>query len=106
MEVQYSFQPGACHAQWWQVTAYLQSCLWAEAVTTAVILENNLITPTRTLSPFQQFFGKGKKSVLSVMQKLSEMCIITFKDNTHWAKLANQGTPSIWVGYAENHQRK
>ena len=37
------------------------------------------------------------------MQKFGEMCIATFKDNTHWAKLANQGTPSIWVVYAKNH---
>ena len=31
------------------------------------------------------------------------MCIATFKDNTHRAKLDNCGTPGIWVGYAENH---
>ena len=35
------------------------------------------------------------------MKKFGEMCIATY--NTHWAKLANRGTPSIWVGYAENH---
>ena len=80
-------------------TAYLQSGLWAEAVNAAMLLKNNLITPNRTLSPFQQFFGKGKKSIQALMQKFGEICIITFKDNTHWAKLANQGTPRIWVGY-------
>ena len=37
------------------------------------------------------------------MQKFGEMCIASFKDNTHQAKLANRGTPGIWVGYAENH---
>ena len=37
------------------------------------------------------------------MQKFGEMCTTTFKDNTHQAKLANQGTPGIWVGYAKNH---
>ena len=36
------------------------------------------------------------------MQKFCEMCISTYKDNTHWAKLANFGTSGIWVGYAEN----
>ena len=84
-------------------TAYLQSGLWAEVVNTAMILENNLITPTRTKKPFQQFFGKGKQNVLVSMQKFGEMCITTFKDNTHQAKLANQGSLGIWVGYAENH---
>ena len=37
------------------------------------------------------------------MQKFGEMCIPTFKDNTHWANLANRGIPGIWVGYSENH---
>ena len=37
------------------------------------------------------------------MQKFDEMCFATFKHNTHWAKLANQGTPGVWVGYAKNH---
>ena len=34
-------------------TAYLQSGLWAEAANTATLLKNNLLTPNRTLSPFQ-----------------------------------------------------
>ena len=37
------------------------------------------------------------------MQKFGEMCIATFKDNSYQAKLAKQGTPSIWVGYTKNH---
>ena len=120
VQVCYLFQPGTCHdghikhkfaTFFYQVCAmlnggkfasYLQSDLWAEAANTAMILENNLITPNRILSPFQHFFGKGKKSVLTLMQKFGEMCIITYKDNTDWAKLANHGTPGIWVGYAEN----
>ena len=84
-------------------TAYLQSSLWAEAANTATLLENNLITPNRTLSPFQQYFGKRQKNVLALMQKFGEMCIAAFKDNTHWAKLATCGTPRMWVGYAKNH---
>ena len=84
-------------------TAFLLSGLWAEAAKTSMLLENNLITPNNTLSPFQQLFGKGKKHVLTLMKKFGDMCIATYKDNTHWAKLANHGTPGIWVGYAENH---
>ena len=60
-------------------TAYLQSGLWAEAANTAMTLENNLITPNMTLSPFQEFFGKGKQNALMAMQKFCEMCIATFK---------------------------
>ena len=84
-------------------TTYLQSGLWAEATNTAMLLENNMITPNRTLSPFQQFFGRGKKNDLTSMQKIGEMCITTYKDNSHGAKFANHGTPGIWVVYTENH---
>ena len=66
-----------------KLTIHVQSGLWAEAANTAMILENNPVTPNRTLSPFQQFFGKGKKSVLTSMQKFSEMCNFTYKDNNH-----------------------
>ena len=102
MQVCYTIQPGTCHAQQWKVYP-LSSGLWAEAANTATLLENNLTTPSRTLSPFQQFFGKGKKNDLTSMQKFGEMCIATYKDNNHWAKLANCGTPGIWVGYAKNY---
>ena len=37
------------------------------------------------------------------MQKFGEICIATYRDNTHQAKLANQCTPGIWVSYAEGH---
>ena len=37
------------------------------------------------------------------MQKFGEMCIATYKDNSHQAKSANCGTPGIWVGYAEGY---
>ena len=35
-------------------TTYLQSGLWAEVANIATFLENNLITPNGTLSPFKQ----------------------------------------------------
>jgi len=82
---------------------YLRNGLWAEAANTATYLENHLITPNRSLTPYQQFFGKGHLHILTSMQKFGEICIATFKDNTHRAKLANQGTPGIWVGFANNH---
>ena len=83
--------------------AYLQNGLWAEAASTATLLKNNLITPNRNLSPFQQFLGSRKRSILSLMQKFGEICITTYKDETNLAKLAIQGTPGIWVGYTEGH---
>ena len=76
-------------------TTFLWSSPWAEAANTAMLLENNLITPKKTLSPFQQFFGKGKRNILTLMQKFGKMCIATYKDNSHGAKLANCGTTGI-----------
>ena len=86
-----------------KLTAYLCSGLWAEAANTAMLLKKNLLTLNRNLSPFQQFFGKGKRSILSLMQKFDEMHITTYRDNIYQARLANQGTPGFWVGYAEGH---
>ena len=80
---------------------YLSNGLLAKAANTTMLLKNNLLTPNRNLSPFQKFFGKGKRSILS---SFGELYIATYRDNTHWAKLANQGTPGIWVGYVESHQ--
>ena len=37
------------------------------------------------------------------MQKFGKMCIATYRENIHQAKLANQGTPGIWVGYVDCH---
>ena len=45
----------------------------------------------------------GKVHIITSLQKFGEMCIATFKDNIHRAKLANRRTPGIWVGYADNH---
>ena len=42
-------------------TVYLQNGLWAKAANTAILLENNLVTPNRTLSPFQHFLGREGK---------------------------------------------
>ena len=61
-----------------------------------MLLEKNLITPHRITN-----FGKGKRSTLILVQKIDEMCITTYRDNFYQAKLANQGAPGIWVGFAE-----
>ena len=52
-------------------STFLRSGSWARAVNTANLLENNLFTPNRDFSPFQQFFGKGPRNILSLVQKIS-----------------------------------
>ena len=77
--------------------------LWAKAINTAILLENDLLTGNRVLSPCQQFFGKETRSILSLVQKFGKMCMATHWDNSHQAKLANNGTLGIRVGFAEGH---
>ena len=66
------------------LNTYIWNGLLAEAVNTAMLLENNL-TPKRNLGPFQQFFVKRKRRIQSSMQTFGEMCIINYRDSTHWA---------------------
>ena len=69
-------------------STFLRNGLWAKAAITAILLENNLISPNRELSPFQHLLGKGKGIILSSVHKFGEMCITTYQDNSHQAKLA------------------
>ena len=75
------------HVEW--KFAFLQNSLWAKVANITIILENNIVTPNKDLSLFQQYFGRGRRSILSSVQKFGEMCIATYWDNFHWAKLAN-----------------
>ena len=83
--------------------AFLWNGPWANAANTAMLLKNNLVMPSRTLGPFQQFVGKGKRCILSSMQKFGEMCITPYRDNTHWDNLAKCGALSILMGDADGH---
>ena len=88
------------------VSCYWQSTcsVWAEATNTTMLLENNLVTPNRNISPFNQFpfFARVRNIVFSA-QKFGEMCITNCRDNANKAKLANLGAPGIWVGFTEGH---
>ena len=41
---------------------FLQNGLWAEAANIAMLPKNNLLTPSRTLSLFQQFLGREREA--------------------------------------------
>ena len=48
---------------------------------TAALLENNLTTKTRCLSPFQSFW-KEKAKCSNLLQKFVEICTMTHHNNT------------------------
>ena len=75
-------------------SSFLRNSSWAEAANTATLLKINLLTFKRDLSPFQQLFGKKKWSIMSLVQNFGW-------DNSHQTKLANHGSPNIWVGLTE-----
>ena len=50
---------------------------WAEAANTAKLLDNIMLTNNRNSSPFQQFFGKGMKSIVPILaRKFGEMVVV------------------------------
>ena len=50
----------------------LRNGLPAEAAIDAMLLENNVLMNSSDLRPCQQFFGKGKRKVLSLFQNFGE----------------------------------
>ena len=58
-------------------SSFLRCDSWTKATNTVTLIENNLITTNRVWNPFQQFCGKGKQNILSLVQKIGEMCITT-----------------------------
>ena len=56
---------------------------------TTFFLENDLVTPKRNFCPFQNYWGKGERSILSLVQKFGKICVTIHGDNSHWAKLDN-----------------
>ena len=80
----------------YKLFTFLRHGLWAAVPNTPTLLENNFVPPNRDWSPFQQFFGKGKQSILTLLQKFGGICTTTYQDNSHQATLANHDTLGTW----------
>ena len=48
-------------------TTFFRKSLWAKAAINDTRLDNALVTSNKYLSPVQKCFGKGKKSILSLI---------------------------------------
>jgi hypothetical protein len=85
------------------LTGDLRNQIWAECVMAATYLSNVIATRSNMKSPFELFYNT--KPILHEELKIfGEVGVVTTKDKIH-AKLANHGTPCIFVGYAENHSK-
>ena len=67
-------------------SCFLKNGLWAEAGNTATLLENNMTIKTM-LMPISTNIAEGKRNILTSMQKIGQMCIMTHYDNKQRAKL-------------------
>ena len=52
---------------------------YGQAANVAIQLKNNLFKIVH-LSPFQQYFGKVERIILTSLQKFNEKCIVTNND--------------------------
>ena len=66
-----------------KISPFLRNSSWAKTTNAASFFDNKLLTPLHDLSSFQQFFGKGKRSISTLVQKFGAMCIATHQDNSH-----------------------
>ena len=60
-----------------QIEQPLRNSLWSEAANTATDLDNNLVKTSTGISAFQQFFGKGQKTLVNFTKKFGESCVVT-----------------------------
>ena len=79
-------------------SSFLKNGLWTKAANTATLLDNNLLTKMRDLSPFQQFLGGEREVSLLWCNNLKERCITTNHNNSWQAKLANCVYLELLVG--------
>ena len=81
----------------------LRNKIWAECVMTTTYLSNVIATRSNMRSSFELLYHT--KPILPEELKIfGEVGVVTTKDKIQ-AKLANRGTPCIFVGYTENHSK-
>jgi hypothetical protein len=73
----------------------------AECVMMVTYLSNILSTESTIKSPFELLYGV-KPTLPESLKVFGEVGVVTTKDNIQ-AKLTNQGTTCVFMGYTENH---
>ncbi len=73
----------------------LRNQLWAEAAHTTTVFRNNLVSQQGAMSPYHQFFGMRRKSMLDTVQRYGKICIVAKCDDI-MNKMQNKG--KHWFG--------
>ena len=77
--------------------------LWCECAATATHMENIVVTANKTVPAHTQFFGEESKFARS-LHTFGEVGVVNNGEKIQ-NKLADRGTPCIFVGYAPNHAK-
>ncbi len=85
-----------------KITSSFRNQLWTEASQTVTVLQNKLVSQQRAMSPYHQFFGKGKPCILDTVQRVGEISVIA-NQVAIINKLKNCEKHYIQLGLADNH---
>jgi hypothetical protein len=81
----------------------LRDKIWAEYVMNVTHLFNIISTKSSFKSPFELLYGE-KPKLHNNLKMIGEVGVVTTKERIQ-AKLSNQGTTCMFVGYTEHHSR-
>ena len=76
---------------------------WCEVISTATNLDNLMVRPDRTKSPYTLFYNKDAK-FMKHLRFFGEMAVVAIHEGkTRRSKLDNRGKTCMFVGYADDH---
>ena len=76
---------------------------WCEVIATARNLDNIMVRPDRTKTPYTLFYNKDAK-LMKHLRSFGEMAVVAIHEGrTMRSKLDNTGKTCMFVGYADDH---
>ena len=76
---------------------------WREVISTATNLDNIMVRPDRTKTPYTLFYNKDAK-FMKHLRSFGEMAVVAIHEGKKMiSKLDNRGKTCMFVGYADNH---
>jgi hypothetical protein len=85
------------------VPKHIREGVWAEAAKTATVIENLIVTESKPIAAFHQFYNI-KTFNLKKMHPFGEIVVVERNSNRGMkGKLENRGRACMYLGHAENH---
>ena len=83
------------------MTHDLRQGLWTEAANLSTILENIIVTPTKPIAAYYNFY-KQHYPKLNSLKSFGQLAVVA-TNKEMYSKLADRGRVCIYLGPAENH---